>query len=431
MALNKRRFISNKVGTSCSMPGVWKAVYHNEGCVVIYHAPHSCAHITGEMERNRYFRTMARGEYEAHSYTAPLIVSGLGSKESVFGGTEKLKDCLAYVIANYKPSYIVVANSCVAGIIGDDTESICRDAEVQYGIPILAVDSYGFLDDEYYGGYIGACKLLIDRFVISQPKDKSAGVIIGEKDGPRSLAVQDFCELLVDFGITVHKNFPGYCTITEMEEIGSCSYSFLLGGTPKASQVLKSISLYLEEKAAVVPFSLDYPIGWRKTKQWIEQLGSFLGKEELVIPSIKRLEEKLVNGYQPYKDVLQKVPIALYIGKNSTDLKIEWLLEWIELGQLHITRVILMDQLTDIEKEEMRMAILKVMHCPIEIESSDTKINPDEIIITTHEIDNNQCRQLLLPMLPPVGSMGFLQIYKKLFMVATHSGPRGVVLYGW
>ena len=58
MAVNKRRFIKDKVSYSCSMPGVWKAVAHSEGCVVVYHAPKACAHITEEMERNQYFRML-------------------------------------------------------------------------------------------------------------------------------------------------------------------------------------------------------------------------------------------------------------------------------------------------------------------------------------------------------------------------------------
>ena len=80
MAVNKRRFIKDKVSCSCSMPGVWKAVAHSEGCVVVYHSPKACAHITEEMERNQYFRMLARREYTDPPYTAPLLTGNIGIK---------------------------------------------------------------------------------------------------------------------------------------------------------------------------------------------------------------------------------------------------------------------------------------------------------------------------------------------------------------
>ena len=70
MAVNKRRFIKDKVSYSCSMPGVWKAVAHSEGCVVVYHAPKACAHITEEMERNQYISYVGTSRiYESAVYS--------------------------------------------------------------------------------------------------------------------------------------------------------------------------------------------------------------------------------------------------------------------------------------------------------------------------------------------------------------------------
>ena len=67
----------------------------------------------------------------------------------------------------------------------------------------------------------------------------------------------------------------------------------------------------------------------------------------------------------------------------------------------------------------------------IEDETAETKLSPKELVMTTQELSQDNLRQLMLPMLPPIGVRGFLHIYKKLYLLARRSEGRGVVLYGW
>lgn len=413
------------------MPGVWKAAAHNEGCAVIYHAPHACAHITDEMERNRHFRTMVRGEYRQDSYTAPLITSGIGRTESVFGGIQKLEDCIAYVAKHFQPAYIIVTDSCIAGVMGDDTASVCEAAEQQLGIPVLYTNCHGFLDGEYYGGYVETSKLLIDKFMRPGVLDPQMVTIIGEKDGPSSLAVRDFCELLKDFGLVICKRFPGYCSIEEMEQVSHSSFTMVLGGTKKSYKELRKIADYMTEKLNIPHFAADYPIGWRGTCEWVERLGAFTGRENLVQPTLERLWQELSEGYGQWKDVLRQTSVVLCLGQGHENLDLDWVLEWITLGKLPLERIIFMDQLTDVDRQVYSSIIKKYTALSAEEESSATVLLPEQFVLTTHELMHDNLRQLLLPMLPPVGTAGFLQMYRKLYMLARRSEGKGVVLYGW
>ena len=59
----------------------------------------------------------------------------------------------------------MIANSCVAGVIGDDVEAVAREVEEEYNVPILTVECCGFLGAEYYDGYFEITQKLLERFV--------------------------------------------------------------------------------------------------------------------------------------------------------------------------------------------------------------------------------------------------------------------------
>ncbi len=141
MAISKKNVVTMKRSYSCSMPGVWNAVAHNRGALVIYHSPKACGHVTHTMELGSHYRSLARQEMNWQQYNAPLITSNLKEEHSIFGGTEQLRKCIDYVVARYKPEYIVIANSCVAGVIGDDVKSVTTAAQEMWNIPMLSVDS--------------------------------------------------------------------------------------------------------------------------------------------------------------------------------------------------------------------------------------------------------------------------------------------------
>lgn len=88
----------------------------------------------------------------------------LQEKHSIFGGADRLRACIEDVVNTYRPKCLIIANSCVAGVIGDDVEAVGKESEVKYGIPVFTVPCYGFLDGEYYQGYFAVAEQLAERF---------------------------------------------------------------------------------------------------------------------------------------------------------------------------------------------------------------------------------------------------------------------------
>lgn len=281
-------------------------------------------------------------------------------------------------------------------------------------------------------GYVDACRLLIDRFARPAEKIPTTVTVIGEKDGPDSTAMRDFRELLSYFGITGYCRFPGYCTKEEIESLGKSAFSVIVGGTPKAYRLLRSVADYMTEKLDVPHFAADYPAGLLATEEWVRRLGTFMGREDVVPSVIQKIETSLEEGYAPYKERLAGQPVTIYLGQRGADSLLKWLLEFLDLGRIPVHRFILADALTGEDRRVNREYIEARWKNPvIEDETAETKLSPKELVMTTQELSQDNLRQLMLPMLPPIGVRGFLHIYKKLYLLARRSEGRGVVLYGW
>ena len=130
------------------MPGVWRAVSFCDGCAVIFHSPLGCAHVATLMDLGAQYRII--GDHQNEDLDAvPMISSNLQEKDSIFGGVEKLRGCITHVMETWKPQCLVIATSCVAGVIGDDVEQEAEDAETQYHVPVLCVPYGGFLGGDF------------------------------------------------------------------------------------------------------------------------------------------------------------------------------------------------------------------------------------------------------------------------------------------
>lgn len=104
-----------------------------EGLLRITHGPPGCSfHLWNNNANIPPF---------AHS-----ISTMLDENDVIFGGEEKLARAIREAAALYRPEAIAVFNTCVAGIIGDKTEAVCKAAQAELGIPVLPFLCEGFKD---------------------------------------------------------------------------------------------------------------------------------------------------------------------------------------------------------------------------------------------------------------------------------------------
>ena len=417
MAIKTKRFIASRKSCSCSMPGVWRAVAYCEGVVVIFHSPRACAHVARSMDINAQYRVYAEGRREQEG-TVPLLSSQLEEKHSIFGGAERLEACLDYALQEYKPQCLVIANSCVAGVIGDDVEAVARKKEAQYGVPVLQLDCCGFLDGEYYQGYYGMSELLIKRFFKPAPKEAGSVLLLGDNGGPWGHYATEVTRLLQALQVKVIGQFPGYMPFKALPRATSAEAVIILGGRGQSHEGLSKIASLLKEGFGM-PYLDQYPVGWQRTQAWLVAVGKLLQREELAAKALLQEKQHFDAALAKYLPVTKGKRVVLCIGRLLKYFHPESVLETIRLLQLDLTGIILLDAYDKAEREKMLQALAPAVQTQIySAAAGEPLLEAADLVLTTHELQNESIKQIFLPMLPKVGTTGELEfmeiIYRRL-----------------
>ena len=431
MAIDIRRNITKKRNSSCSMPGVWRAVAYSKGAVVIFHSPKACAHVTHSMDIGSSFRAKARHQ-KIDKEIVPLVSSLLTEKHSIFGGEKQLSECIAYVVNTYKPQYIVIAGSCVAGVIGDDIQSIATIAEEQYKIPILAIQSSGFLDGEYYAGYVETALALISRFMKkAQQSIENAVVLLGDQGGIHSEYVEEIMRLLACFGIKVINQFPSYTNYEEMNKIPMAAFNVILGGSGSSDLYLQKIAEELKKKFGTPYLGDVYPIGWNNTRIWLHHLGVFLEKEEL---AQKIIEQEAALLFEVMERARQKTigkKVVLCIGRLNGYFRPQWIIELLIRLEITLRGAVVLTSYRSKDRQEVVKELKECADVEIYDEVSGEKIfKQADFILTTHEINQTNLRQLFLPLMPIPGVKGEIKMIEAIVRLLCRSSSRGGIVYG-
>ena len=145
---------------ACVFCGARVVLYPIADALHLVHGPIGCASYTWDI------RGALSSGPELHRQS---FCTDMREKEVIFGAEKKLEDSLRELIAKYSPRGAFVYSTCVAGVIGDDIEAVCRRVEKDVGIPVIAVQSEGFKGNKR-AGYSAACKA-IGRLVGTLPTD--------------------------------------------------------------------------------------------------------------------------------------------------------------------------------------------------------------------------------------------------------------------
>ncbi len=435
MELKTKRFFSKRKSCSCSMPGVWRAVAYCKGAMVIFHSPKACAHVARTMDISFHYNTLAQMNMDK-SQPVPLLSSQLEEKHSIFGGVKRLSKCIDFAVKTYQPKCIVIANSCMSGVIGDDVESVGRDAEEKYNIPVIVTATAGFLDGEYYQGYIDTTKQLIKRFLKPQIKKQNTAILLGDSGGFWGHYATEVMRMLKVLGVKVIGQFPGYMPIDDLTKVTAAQASIILGNKNQTNFGLTGIAQLLKDKYAIDYIPETYPISWEKTKIWIRDMGRLFDcpdKAESLLTQETKLMKKALERFLS-KTSGKKTVIC--IGRWAFYFDPAPVIATAKMLELDIQGVFLLPVYDEKEKKLMLDALHQCIKpeddIPIfasGVDDSDIVANA-ELILTTHELQNRQLKQLFLPMVPKVGSTGEIDFMQNIYRTLCSRSKNGGLFFG-
>ena len=294
---DRNRSFSQCLGCSTSKSAC-KTILIQDGAV-ISHGPVGCSSCYHE------FAFTYRVNHPLRGITDPtprrIYSTNLTEKDTVYGGAAKLSATIREVYeraghgADPHPAAIFVLTTCAAGIIGDDVESICDEAEDELGIPVVAIFCEGFRSRVWTTGFDAAYHG-IARKLIEKPKEGAERLNIINVINFWGSDV--FADWFKPFGVVPNYITP-YSTVNTLRKSGHAL------ATIQACSTLGSyLGAALEQNFGVPELAQAPPYGVKQTDRWFNALGELLGKPDVAekiiaekkaeyLPKIAALREKL------------------------------------------------------------------------------------------------------------------------------------------
>ena len=434
MGIEVKRVGVRRTNCSCSMPGVWRALSFVRGALVIFHSPRPCAHIAHGMDVSSFHRLTAAGTSVRLS-PVPLLTSGLSENEAVFGGEERLRECIRFAAQKYHPQAVFIANSCVSGVIGDDTQAIAAEMEEEQGLPVTAVSAHGFLDGEYYAGYLDAARALVDRFM--QPAERKEGtvVLLGDCGGMHGEYVKELRRLLSLLGLRVTGQFPSYLALDELQAVPEAELVILLGrrmDDEKQAQ-LAALAAHIRERLGTPYLANVYAVGAEETARWLRRVGQICHREEAAERAIVAEEASFVAAVEKARNDLAGRRCALAIGRDLTWFQPEIVLRLLDKAGIELNGIVLLDCFMPERRAVMEEELQRRTDVPIHHEgdaAAEELLHRVDFVLTTHELVDTKLRQLFLALLPSVGWSMERRLLDDMRRILHRHESRGGLIYG-
>lgn len=266
----------------------------------IVHGPIGCASYTWDIRGS----LSSGSELYRNSFSTDL-----SEQDIVFGGEKKLTAAIDEIVEKHQPKLIFVYATCIVGVIGDDVEAVCRQAEKKYRIRVIPVKSPGFSGNKSYG-YKMACNAILS---LLEP----------HKNIPRTGGVN----ILGDFNLAgemwIIKNYLNKIGVPVVSTItGDAGYESLIKAPAAQLNIVQCAGsmTYLAKKMEEemgIPFIKISFFGVEDTSQSLIRIAEALGNEESIRKAkqfTKTETDRLKSFSDRYRGKFQGKKAAIYVG---------------------------------------------------------------------------------------------------------------------
>ena len=148
----KDKVCRSRGGESCAFDGAMIVLQPIADAAHIVHGPIACC---GNSWEGR--GTLSRIDRPLHRMG---FTTDMNEIDIVYGSESKLREAIMKAYKAVRPKAIFVYATCVSGLIGEDIDSVCREAGKDLGIPVIPVNAPGFVGPKNLGNRIAGEVLL-------------------------------------------------------------------------------------------------------------------------------------------------------------------------------------------------------------------------------------------------------------------------------
>ena len=311
---DRHKLCRSRGGESCAFDGAMIVLQPIADTAHIVHGPIACCGNSWEGRGT----LSSRGTLHAMGFTTDL-----GEIDIVYGSEEKLAKAIRRTFEAVSPRAIFVYSTCVSGLAGEDIDAVCKRAEDELGIRVIAVNAPGFVGPKNLGNRIAGEVLLEQVIGTGEPTVMTHYDInlIGEYNIAGDLWGVE--PLLEKAGIRILSKITGDSTFEEITWAHRAKLNVVV-----CSRALINVAREMERKYGIPYVEVSF-FGSSETTRALRAIAQALqnkvGRDEpnllsVVEDVVKKEEKRLKDFLRPYHSLRGKKAVLYTGGVKSWSL---------------------------------------------------------------------------------------------------------------
>jgi len=286
----------------CAFDGAQITLLPIADAVHIVHGPIACA---GNSWDNRGTRS-SLSDYYRMGFTTDMK-----AMDVIHGGERKLYNAIIEAVKKYNPPAVFVYQTCVPAMIGDDIVSVCKRASEELGLPVIPVESPGFVGSKNLGNKLAGDALF--KYVIGTKEPEYTTPYDINLLGEYNIAGElwQVIPLFRELGIRVLACITGDANFYSVATAHRAKVNMVV-----CSKALLSLARKMEEKYGIPYFEGSF-YGIKDTSDALRNIAKLLGDQELIEKTerlIAQKEEETRRKLEPYIEKLRGKRVLINTG---------------------------------------------------------------------------------------------------------------------
>ena len=239
------------------------------------------------------------------------FTTDLSENDIIFGGEKRLYKAILEVKQRYNPAAVFVYSTCVTALIGDDLDAVCQAASQKAEIPVIPVNSPGFIGSKNLGNRVGGEALL--EYVVGTAEPEYTTPYDINLIGEYNIAGEMWgvLPLFEKLGIRVLAKITGDARYQEVAYAHRAKLNVMI-----CSKALINMGRKMEERYGI-PYIEESFYGVEDMNRCLRNVALKLADpllQERVEALIAEETAKLTRTLEPYRARLQGKRVVLYTG---------------------------------------------------------------------------------------------------------------------
>jgi nitrogenase molybdenum-iron protein alpha chain len=242
------------------------------------------------------------------TFDTKCVGTDLSEADTVFGAIDSVRALIYRAFEQYHPNAIFVASSCVAGVIGEDVDSIVDEISEELGIPVASVHCEGFKSRIWASGFDIADHAVLQH-IVKPPKEKRR--VVNFKNFFESERKQ-ITELFARLDVTPQLLYSN-STVEELSHLSESLATVCICGT-----LGTYIGNGLEELYGVPYVRTINPMGMAGFEAWYREIAKLVDREEAAEEVLREEREKYLPQILELKKEIEGHTAVIGMGPGYT-----------------------------------------------------------------------------------------------------------------